>query len=232
MSKCIDLDDVLFHGFDYANGKDRSATSLIKLQSVLESGYLYSRARQLEKLSDKQELYEFFAEYNSPVNDWNWNGKDYISLCAKKSKIMPKYDSMSYKHYIKGDDGIGLIFPKSICDISDTSRWKLMDSEYQVKDEISLSQAVGVCCGLASGKSVLEKLETLKKLGYSRENVMQDIKNMFYEKQVENYNRIKEMLVNSGYNLPIISTIDGYEVENLLDIINNFNFVNEDIISM
>ena len=232
MYKSIDLNEVLFHGLDYANGKDRSETSLIKLKYILESGSLYSREKQLEYLKGKTELAEFFAEYNNPVYDWNWNGKEYISLCEKKSKLRPKFNSLSYRHYIQGNDGIGLIFPKSLIASADASRWCLMDSEYQIKDEISLDKAIGVFCGMASGKMIAEELNKAKACGFTKAQFLNEVNNIFYDMQFANYRRIKEMILNYGYDFPIFSTIDGCEVGDLESFIDEFDFEDEAIINL
>lgn len=224
MCKYIDLDSVLFHSLDYAGEKDRSETSLIKLKSILESGFIYSRAKQLEKLGDKTELSRFFDEYNNPINDWNWNGKDHISLCEKRFKKRTHFDSLAYKQYVQGCDGIGFIFPKSLIDEADLTRWKCLESEYQFKDQVSLNKAMGVFCGLASEKRVIEELCKARDNGLDKDQFINEIPNIFYSRQIENYRQIKDLLHFFGYDLPIYSTIDGYEVGDMQEIVSAFDF--------
>ncbi len=128
----IDFDKVYYHSIESMHTirlKLMSDESIKKLESILESGYIYSR-RNLEEKHIKV-----------GYNNFNFNGLDYISICKKKSSFTT-LESVAYR-YVR--EGTTLILSEKIKeDLTFKEYPRAIEGEEQVKDKIPISYIIGL----------------------------------------------------------------------------------------
>lgn len=193
----INLNDYYFH---FTNGSIRDENeisfSLKNLNDILKSGYILSRAKQIEHL----------GFYNEGFKSANWNGNEYISICQIGSNINDEFldeDENAFSLF-SDNHGICLILNKDL--LYESLRRKYywhMQGEIQVKDQISSKyfEAIGI-----------------KLSDYFISNAIND-KNALKDKlkkDKETISRIKKLLDDNNYNLPIFCLNNGEEATKYL----------------
>lgn len=154
----MELNNFYLHAIDCNDGKDfDEKNALVKLEKILQSGYILSR-RKMGDLDERK---------------GGWNGFDYISLCDYAKKDAPPYENNSfYKGYTAYDSyimtSLSLIINKKwvraitptlvhpvICDwnslqemryigIHYKARYTDFPDEVQVKNQITLNRLEGI----------------------------------------------------------------------------------------
>ena len=212
----VDLNSVFFHGLEPLQARNRVKNALEKLECIFQSGAILSRNGQLSFFD--MQTHEFMKNYNKA--DVNWNGTDYISICKKRSGLYCDANSLAFNNYITGNNAIGIALSNSVLNLADSNRYLLMDGELQVKDSIPLEYMVGIVFG---GRS-LKEINDYVSAGESGDITQEDFKDHFsqdlVEKQDEIVGSIRDLLFKYGYeNIPIYSSRDGFEIENVQDVI-------------
>ena len=220
MSKrMVDLNSVFFHGLEPKYVIKREKKALEKLECIFQCGAILSRSGQLSQLD--LNTHEFMKKYFNNKFDPNWNGRDYISLCKKRSETMVNFDSNSFRTYVSGNDGISIALSRNIWDLIDLNRFMLLDGEFQVKDSIPLDDyMVGIVCGGKSFKELSDEVERGKKICLSQQEIKDYLQFNLDEKQDEIVDSVGNLLCKYGYDdIPIISSRDGFEVVRFQDAI-------------
>ena len=216
----INLNSVFFHSLGAFASNNRLQNSLIKLESILKNGSILSRQEQINKNSDNQALSEILERYLNPKWAFNWNGMNHISICQRTSSKNPEIESDAFKEFVIGNTGIGIILSQDIMQFADNNRPKLMDGEFQIKDKVSLEYMLGIFYGGKSNNELLKDIEVAKNLGISQQEIKEFLPHTLTPYQLEIYKSIQELLNKYGYNVPIYSSRDGFEIlniENLLE---------------
>lgn len=194
----INLNDYYFH---FTSGstcdKNQVDVSLKHLASILKSGYILSRNKQIEQ----------FGHFNEGFKNVNWNGFDYVSICQIQNNLNDEYvdeDEEAFQTF-NNTHSICLILNKELLYEALKRRfyWH-MQGELQIKDKIPSKFFEGIGIKLddyfipcaKKDKNLLKKLlENDKKIITS----------------------IKQILDENNVNLPIISLNNGEEAIEYLD---------------
>ena len=221
MKRRLDLNSVLFHGLEPVEAEQRTEKSLVKLESILQTGAILSRSGQLSQLD--LNTHEFMKKYFNNKFDPNWNGRDYISLCKKRSETMVNFDSNSFRTYVSGNDGISIALSRNVWDLIDLNRFMLLDGEFQVKDSIPLDEyMVGIVCGGKSFKELNDYIQARENGDLTVEKFNEHFSQELVEKQDQLTGSVRNLLCKYGYdNVPIISSRDGFEIGDVDDVLHD-----------
>lgn len=211
----INLNSVFFHSLGAFDTDNRLQDSLIKLESILKNGAILSRQEQINQNSDNPILAEILETYLNPNCAFNWNGMNHISICQRTSSKSLQNESEAFKEYVNGNVGIGIILSQNIMQLVDNNRLKLMDGEFQIKDIIPLKYMMGIFYGGKSNNELLNDIEVAKKLGISQQEIKEFLPHTLTPYQVEIYKSIRMLLAKYGYDIPIYSSRDGFEILNV-----------------
>ncbi len=211
----IDLNSVLFHGLESIHNIQREQRALEKLECILQSGAILSRSGQLSQLD--LNTHEFLNEYFYNKFSANWNGSEYISICKK---AIGGIDSLSYRTYVGGNNGVGIALSEDVLTLVDSNRRLLMDGEFQVKDAIPLDHMVAIVCGGKSFKELNSDIEYYgRELCLTNCEIKKQLSLIQSARWVGFHNSIGELLYKYGYDdIPIISSQDGFEIGNVKDV--------------
>lgn len=193
----INLNDYYFH---FTNGsvrdKNQVSVSLKHLASILKSGYILSRNKQIETL----------GYFNEGFKSANWNGFDYVSICQIQNNINDEFvdeDENAFQLFCN-TNSICLILNKELLyeSLKRKYYWH-MQGEIQIKNQISSKYFEGIGIKL-DDYFVAQKNHDTKTL--------KDI----LEKDKKIIMLLKKMLEEYNIDLPIISLNDGDEAINYL----------------
>lgn len=219
MSKrSLDINSVLFHGLEPVEAEQRTEKALEKLESVLQTGAILSRGEQLKRFNI--ETHKFLEKYTKEDFWGNRNGNDYISICKKQSRVKSECESGGFFFYVAGDGGISIALSQDVLTLVDSNRRLLMDGELQVKDSIPLEYMVGIVFGGRSLKEVNDYVSAGEKGDITQEDIKEHFPQDLVEKQDAIVGSIRDLLFKYGYDdIPIYSSRDGFEIENVQDVI-------------
>ena len=218
MKRSLDLNSVLFHGLEPVEAEQRTEKSLVKLESILQTGAILSRSEQLKRFNI--ETHKFLEKYTKETLWKNLSGNDFVSICKKQSRVKPECETDGFFFYVAGDGGISLALSQDVLKLVDSSRRVLMDGELQVKDSIPLDHMVAIVCGGKSFKELSEEIKSRKEIGLTHQLIKELLPYALVEKQVQIKDSIGELLYKYGYgNLPIISSRDGFEIGDVDDVL-------------
>ena len=208
----LDFNTVYFHSLGAFMADNRISDSLLKLESILKNGAILSRQEQINLNNNNPALSKYIQRYLDPLWAYNWNGLNHISICQKTSLNNPENESDAYKEYVNGNAGIGIILSPTVLTLADKDRPKLMDGEIQIKDKIPLDYMIGIFCGGKSTKEIQYEKNIAIELGYTKQQFQEFLPHILTPNQVEVCTSINNLLDKFGYNVPIYSTRDGYEI--------------------
>lgn len=193
----INLNDYYFH---FTNGsvrdKNQVSISLKHLASILKSGYILSRNKQIETL----------GYFNEGFKNANWNGFDYVSICQIQNNINDEFvdeDENAFQLFCN-TNSICLILNKEL--LYEALRRKYywhMQGEIQIKNQISSKYFEGI--GIKLDDYFVAQMNHDTK-------TLKDI----LEKDKKIILLLKKMLEEYNIDLPIISLNDGDEAINYL----------------
>lgn len=209
--KKLDINSVYFHGLESWGYQDRLENSFKRLEAILKSKAILCRQKQLELFGESQEHASMFERYET--QKYNLNGMTHVSICQSGHFDDPRFASVAFNEYIRGNVGIGIILSKSVEHLIDRSRTEFMDGEFQVEGEIPLKYMIGIFCDCKSTAEISEDFESAKKLGMSYEEfkkILPLILTPFHEEILQRLNTIMEKY---NCNVPIYSTRDWNQIE-------------------
>ena len=186
----INLYDYYFH---FTNGSTRDENqvpvSLKHLTSILKSGYILSRNKQVERL----------GYFNEGFKNANWNGEDYVSICQIQNNINDEYvdeDENAFQLF-SSTHSISLILNKELLYESQKRRYYWhMQGEVQIKDQISSKYFEGI--GIKLDDYFIPRIR------HDAELLKRTLEN---DKKI--IIAIKEILDQNQIDLPIISLNNG-----------------------
>lgn len=194
----INLNDYYFH---FTNGsvrdKNQVSVSLKHLASILKSGYILSRNKQIETL----------GYFNEGFKSANWNGFDYVSICQIQNNINDEFvdeDENAFQLFCN-TNSICLILNKELLyeSLKRKYYWH-MQGEIQIKNQISSKYFEGI---------------GIKLDDYFIAQINRDTKSLkdILEKDKRIIMTLKKILEENKIDLPIISLNNGEDAFEYLE---------------
>lgn len=231
--KEINFDDVLFHGLtNFFVGTERFEKSLQRLDLILKTNAILSREQQ-DKILPQQGLTA--PSYENKL----FNNYEYVSVCQKNSNhIEEKKESMSYNAFV--DYATGILLDRKLLEELDFRKscpskgYHMDDGEFQVKGCIPSQYFIGLFTSMASDEAMLQGLKDSNYpiMAYNDTNHLGEIflssqEYGLYSKETFDHfysgtEKIREIMNEHGYDLPIYSSIDGKLITNADNVYNQF----------
>lgn len=150
----IDFDLVYYHCLEsnmIFRMDESSESQFKKLESILKTGFIYSRANIKLHAKDFDKLGNF--------NIYNFNGEDCVSICKRKHEII-RMETTSYLMLVKTN--LSILLSNTIKkDLPFVYTKERIDGEYHVKDQIPISYICGLSLAISPTNTQLIHDEAL-----------------------------------------------------------------------